>query len=119
MGGCTCKCGKFFHVRKEFADERKKHAILILTGSKRCDGSEAAFSGLRFARPDYFPLSGTLRCSSSTKFSRKITRPDSSCAGPPPWVKAAMRFPSGATSYCAPSDPLSANAILCPDHTLG
>src|SRR5579864_9073576 len=32
MGGSTRESGKSFHVRKEFADEGKKHADLILTG---------------------------------------------------------------------------------------
>jgi hypothetical protein len=32
VGGYTHKAGKHFHVRKEFADEGEKHAVLILAG---------------------------------------------------------------------------------------
>jgi hypothetical protein len=46
----------------------------------------------------YFPT-GTLRCSSSAKFSRKVTWFCACCASAPSTgISAAMRLPSGARS---------------------
>jgi hypothetical protein len=71
----------------------------------------------RSERDDQLPFSGTLRCNSSMKFSRKITWPASCCVEPPAEVAIARRLPSGATSYWAPTEPLSVRATLCPDQT--
>ena len=66
----------------------------FVTLSRPSRGPQSLF-GVRSGFDDYFSLSGSLRCSSSTKFSRKMTWPEFCWVAPPAYVAATRRFPSG------------------------